>query len=458
MSTSAAVLDLPLRTERRRLRRARFWLALLTVSAMGPYLLAGAGIRVEHIVIYAIGSWLIARSFLSGQLRQVGVEFKTLAYVHIAIVVFIVLRTIFVSDGFLGIFKLLADIENHVQPIVVILMTLGLTASLSATGASRALRLVCNLVIALLCVNTLVILLGFVFDLTPVVSRFVADQSVDAEESVSVIAAAMGRFSGLFNQPFESGAAYSVGLFAMIYLLSVGAIKRIWWAIPLALVLLGGILSVSKVFIIVGLALGLGYFLWSGGLRIVNGKVLIAIPVLLAYPAVVYLPNWSGFEYFIRLFDGNSLSGESAISLYTAGRFGSDDRIIESAFGTVFETHPLVGYGFGTRDGAIDNGYLEYFYHGGVIGLALYALFLLVLVACAMRALRQSKPEGMLAAVLAMFMIGGDFGAPTLTMNRSSIFFICVFVLSVVAAKKIRKAARLRAREIVQSQEPVPTQ
>jgi hypothetical protein len=444
MSTSTATMNLTLRPERRKQRRAQWWLAVLTVSAMGPYLLAGAGIRVEHLIIYAVGPLLIARAFFAGHLRRVGLEFKTLAYLHIAIVILITLRTVFVTDGFLGIYKLLADIENHVQPVLLILMALGLTAPLSDVGAQRAMRIVCGWIIVLLSMNTIVILLGLVFDTEPIVSRFVADTAIDPSESVSAQAARMGRLSGLFNQPFESGAAYSVGLFSMIYLLSIKAIRKVWWSVPFGLVMLGGIFSVSKAFIILGLAIGAAYFVWSRGYRIVSRKFLIAIPIVLAYPAVMYLPNWQGFDYFLRLFDSNSLSDESALSLYTAGRFGSDSRIIESAFTTVYESHPLIGFGFGTLDGAIDNGYLEYFYHGGICALALYLLFIVTMAFCARRALRHSRPEGMLAMVLVLFIVGADFGAPTLTMNRSSIFFISVFILSIVCAKKIRQAARSR--------------
>ncbi|THJ52760.1 hypothetical protein E7Y31_18590 [Candidatus Frankia alpina] len=98
--------------------------------------------------------------------------------------------------------------------------------------------------------------LGLAADLSPILAAFWGGEGLGGQ-SVAVLATGDGRLSGVFNQPVEAGAAYCLALFAAVHLLSRperGRDRPVVLALVVLPILVGGVLCVSKIFLLCGLA------------------------------------------------------------------------------------------------------------------------------------------------------------------------------------------------------------
>jgi 4-amino-4-deoxy-L-arabinose transferase-like glycosyltransferase len=250
-------------------------------------------------------------------------------------------------------------------------------------------------------------------------------------------AASMGRISGIFNQPMEAGIAYSIGLTAWMYWFSTTKRIGVWKAVLLCGIVIGGAMSVSKVFILGGVPLGIFYFAWGYRIRaLIRPKFIISALLIVGFLvpiSLVLMSKWIGTQFFLRLFEAKSLPDRNLIAIYSAGRFGSDESSVTQLFSLTFREAPFCGFGFGAFS-PLDNGYLEFFYQGGFVALFIYVVILFILSSHAVRFYNLARNECRLLFILIFLIIGAGFGAPVFTINRSSIFLWALIVLSISAS------------------------
>jgi hypothetical protein len=248
-----------------------------------------------------------------------------------------------------------------------------------------------------------------------------ASRSELAVDSVAVRAAQLGRLSGIFNQPLESGMAYSLGAFLLVYW--VHHERRFSLASILigALVLVGGLLSVSKVFFAGGLPGAALLLLWLERHRL-HRALAWGAGALAATVGVISYSNWQGASRLASHFRPDA-NGQTWLEHSTAGRLGRGGTL-RPVLEQVLESSPLLGFGPAGVTSAYDSAYIEMLAIGGLVGLG---LFLFVLTCLGVSAARlPSGPMKALAVALVMFIIVAGLGAPTLTMNRAGVLLVVV--------------------------------
>jgi len=413
-------------------------ITILIISAFGPYVSNKIGLRVEHLLIYPLFILLLFKMAI----RPVSLKFtKTIAFVLLlllAATIWTFLVTCFVDNG-VAYSKILSSAENYIQPIALIFVLVSIIPN-DKRKILNYLETACFVIPVMLNINTIISIAQIFTDTWVFVKYFVRTDLI-TEFSVWRNSASMGRYCGIFNQPIEAGIAYSIGLGSWVYIISKEKRIDLMKIILLIGLLIGGFLTVSKAFILGGLPLVIIYLYFAIGLQYIlkfKSFFKIFLVLIILVPLSLSLEKiWKGANFFSRLFNWDPSSGKSFLSFYTAGRFGSDQSTVIYLFLKTIQESPLNGFGFGAFS-PLDNGYIEFFYQGGFVGLLFYAMILYYLFRHIFKNFNNSPDECRLLAFLMILVLGAGLGAPVLTINRSSILIWILIVLS-VSASSIKK-------------------
>lgn len=262
------------------------------------------------------------------------------------------------------------------------------------------------------------------FDITTLLSLWVRIE----EESVWSQTMAIGRFTGLFNQPLEAGVFFSVALLAVLYLFKACPRERIFNGLGLALILVGGLLSLSKNFIVLGLALGLAFAV-SIHLLSLRFVLFLCATAGVGVIALIFEINPNYVHSLIDLFeDGNLLMA------LTAGRLGSSETEVSQLFAQLWtQGHWVYGRGLGSQL-PLDNGYLEYFYQGGVLAFCGYVVSLAALAVPAVAHARRI--EGKLLLCVLLFVVVASLGGPVVSANRANVPLMLLMAACIVTMRR----------------------
>lgn len=404
----------------------------LVASTFGPYLIGQ--IRLEQVVVYMLlGLCLTLLAFASTfRLAKVGVSLAATwgAYVAIASVGALA-PTAAPTPWPSG--STLAGLDNVALPMAVMIV-IWLTAR--ADAAPQLLTLACRLIAYLAAVNGCVAIASLRVDLTPVLSQF-WDGTLG--QSVAERAALLGRVSGIINQPAEAGLLYGLAGVAACYVWSHRPGRLYLALIP---IVVGGVLSVSKIFLLCGLPL-IMWQVWrmrSGGSRI--ALLFIALGTTFGLVQTGLAGSWIGMDYLTRLIDP---AGDAGVNHFTAGRMGNGSTLIHIVDG-VAEASPWFGMGAGGLQVPYDNGWVEAFVVAGVVGAICYTLVLVALFALA-RLECDRERRGLLYSVAILATVG-SLGIPVLTANRVSTLTWVVIALAVLSASGVE--ARMCDRRLGQ--------
>lgn len=389
---------------------------ILIICSFGTYISINLGLRVEHLVIYPFISIYLLISILK-QRSIIKNQFMIFSVWFLASC-FMIIRTIMGDTSGIKITRIIAELENFIQPLLIMSFFMFITIKFKKEQAKDRLIKVSKLLIIMLLLNTIWSLMNIFIDFS-----FINIYFWGGVESVSSRAMTNGRYSGIFNQPMEAGIAYSIGIFAWLYLNENEKMTKFKNIFILFMMIVGGLLTVSKVFLFGGVPL------FSIGV-LLNKKVWkLLLPFLvfggmLGYGVYSLLSNtWIGFSYLFRFFG----SSENIITLLTAGRFGEQSQQA-MLFEKVWKENALFGSGFGLND-VYDSGFFHFFANGGIVGLIFYILILSVFVILTIEVMIRYKnqSETKFFIGLSVLILGVSFGAPVLTLNRVSLI-LWVFI------------------------------
>ncbi|MGK7376402.1 hypothetical protein ACSFXN_01100 [Planococcus sp. 1R117A] len=416
---------------------------LLILASFGPYLSISLGIRADNVLVY-IGGVLFLVVLLSRKEIKIYKNIYTLLIIWFILFCFLFFRTV-IFRGFISINAFVAEINNFTQPLFILFFFACLIFSNDLKSIRDILVKTGKILLILLSLNTLWIFLGMFVDLTVINQYFWR-----GENSVASRAALHGRFSGIFNQPVEAGICYSIGLFVWIYIKSLNksAIK-ITDIVILILIVLGGSLTVSKVFIIFSIPLFLIYLISVQNTRRKLLKILLVVPLIYFPIYSFFIKEWTGLDYFLRLFDTSNYKQGGVINLVTAGRYGSEASQQSIYFKRIFDKAPIIGEGLGSQN-VYDSAFFHIFSSGGLTALGVYILLLIYFIWMSYKFYKYSlnSQEFKLFLALVLITIFGGLGAPVLTLNRSSVV-LWVFLglllqfLSILMKEKIVNSKRL---------------
>lgn len=398
---------------------------VMAAAAFGPYtpFLVG-GVRTEQFAVYALAFVLFpfllfrAKPYLS-----VLLPWMLLIIVAVTAGIPPTAHGLVYASG-----SLVSSADNLVLPLAVMLLV---WAVVPPAKAIKALVLFATITIWASVTNALISIVGTRMDLSPFLRVF---WSGSDGETTAERAAQLGRFSGIFNQPAEAGVIY--GLAGLLAIWRYRHKPRLMLAI-LGIISVGGLLSVSKIFIFGGLPLILLY-LWlsrSGTGRI--GLVFSTGLVVLGVAQSGLFQQWIGFNYLARLFA--PVQNQSTIEFYSAGRWNEDAETLET-FSAVLRTRPLTGFGISGLDVPYDSAWTEAIVLAGIFGLFLLGI---VFVALFRMALRIGNADLRLLGLLTVaFLIGSSLGLPDLTANRvATVVWLLLGILCLVSKSATRKPA-----------------
>lgn len=197
--------------------------------------------------------------------------------------------------------------------------------------------------------------------------------AVRGEESAAIWGTSIMRFYGLFRDPNFYMTLLIVGLALLCKLKDIGKVKALeFWGLGIALTGFG-VLTYSKTFFLVFLLLGGLYIVWQFWNRKVFRGIVMAI---VAIVALVYLLFSEDSPFLVVL---TRMANAEDISDLTTGRTDVYALYLQAIFKNVGTF--LFGYGLGADSLLKDphNLYIELGYYIGVIGLALYAAFCIIM-------------------------------------------------------------------------------
>lgn len=407
-------------------KRSLPWFVVVGVSIMafGPYVVGS--IRTEQIFVYGL-LVALAPIVLSQFRPHFGWRFflPWLAYIAIATLGAVFPTTILMPwrEG-----SLLGGIDNVTQPLVIMLLAWSIVPRERGVDLLHA---VAKAVSVLMAVNGALAALSTRVDLTEFLRPFW--NAADSTTSVADKAATLGRFSGIFNQPVEAGAMYGIAGLLAIYTWS----HRQRLLLPLlTLIVLGGLVTVSKVFIIGALPLILFYWLRNRNGSNKGPILFAAVIVAFGVAQSGFFDEWTGFRYLTRLLNPEG----SVLAFYTAGRI-SEGSSVGQVIDSLLQVSPLSGVGLAGWEVAYDSALNETLVTAGILGLICYCVTLLALFFVASRV--PESNTRLFAYLFAILLVGSSLGFTPLTANRVSTIAWLVIALLAVAAKPATMPTRL---------------
>lgn len=260
---------------------------------------------------------------------------------------------------------------------------------------------------------------------------------VQADEgSVFNLARDVGRNTAIFNQPLEAGIFFSVALISVVHVWRFGNAHLLFRLAGLAAAMIGGVLCLSKNFIVLGTACAILYSLTSG---LVSWKtaVALALPVVVLVPPAAYQFN----ENYFRALEDLYLEG-GFFAAVTAGRFGLAESEVSRLFTDLWLSGDWVqGRGLGAHL-PLDSGYLEYLYQGGIVAMIGYVVPLLLLFFFGWR--NRRRYGGDLLIILIIYVVFASIGGPVISANRASVAVILLISACVVTVRSGRQGATTR--------------
>lgn len=251
--------------------------------------------------------------------------------------------------------------------------------------------------------------------------------AVDDEESVRTQSQLLGRYLGIFNQPLESGLFHgSIQLF-VCFLLLKGKVNKRFLVFTLLLNSVAGFLSLSKTFYILSLVVVLlMLFVFKKYKQLAFFLSFIVAAVLIG---LILITSSTYIDSLFELYDNYGL-----IMAITAGRFGADESTgVTELFSQVWNNSPFLGFGFGTHL-PLDNGFLEYYYQGGLLAVIPIIFFLKYQFRKSM--VNSDLHEGKFLFCFLIFLILASFGGPVFTANKANIAIIGIITFSNIKLKK----------------------
>lgn len=394
-----------------------FIVGLLTLATFGPYVTGS--IRTEQLAVYGVAAPILLLTAFTLVRPHLPILLAWAALIMVALLGLIPPTAY--SSNYLPA-NMFSSIDNLALPLFVMLL---LWSVVPAAAAGPALRVAAAVTAWGAALNGALSIIGTRTDLSTYLRFF---WGASGGETTAERAAQLGRLSGIFNQPAEAGVVYGLaGLLAVWRFKD----KPKTLILLLSLICVGGMLCVSKVFILGGAPLIL-FYLWKS--RSIGGKLGVMFCTAVVAVGVAQsglFQEWSGFNYLARLF--TPAQDQGLVEFYSAGRWNSDAGMVD-VFDTVMRTRALTGFGIQGLSVPYDSAWTEAAVLAGVLGMVLLGLVYMGV----WRVARRIPEAGVrtLGSFVAVFLAGASLGIPSLTANRAATLVWVVLALLCLAAKE----------------------
>lgn len=399
-------------------------LVALIASAFGPYVVPAAGLRTEHLLIYPLAFLLIMSPRWSVSWPN---PLRAIFTVFAAEVAWMVTVTFLRSLGALdapSMFRVVSHLENIVQPLAIMFLVVAACQKYPQSVGRNLLDKVALAIIVFLTCNTAVAAASMFVDLAGVIDPFYPSSTTTSDSSWHT-SLSMDRYTGIFNMPFVSGVSYSLGVLLWAYRVRTSRQLRVRDLLFLGALVLGGLLCVSKVFILGGMFV---FMIYLRPLKVIASRPKNAVLVGTAICAVVLagapqldaLDDVQTFDRVARYFEVDQNS-DNFLATYTANRLVPGRSLVLPLFAEAWHEAPLTGFGLAAST-LLDNGYLEAFYQGGFVALIAYLWGLGIILWQGIRLWERRVEEGRLLVAIGVLLVEQIWG---LRPRRQTGFLSC---------------------------------
>lgn len=415
-------------------RTLRFITFLLVASSFGPYVVSSPPVRLDNVVVYSLFAVLGLHRMLQGRLFAMNRDLARIILVWAALTGFLALITYMgdFPDSIPG--GILSDTENYMTPVAILCIMGWATDFHDRNQLLDCLALFSGTVMIFMSINAFLAAACVYWDAN-YVNQVLSHFSVVREGQGDLMSAydrtaVMSRYCGIFELPGESAVSYSIAVFAWVYCASKESRLPLSRWLMLGCLTLGGILSASRIFLVLALPLSI-VLAWETRLikRMISWKAIAFIVCMIMLRGVL-AESWTGWDMLLERWFGSS-----SVSLYDGwfgNRYGGDGGIM-SAYSMVSQESPLYGFGWGVF-GGMDNAWLNHFCQGGWLGVILYCFWLALIGYVALAKVGRSSREGYLLVTLWIFIVLGGLASSFVLMNRASQLLLVLLSLSVVSS------------------------
>lgn len=402
-------------------QRGRLVVTVLVLASFGPYV--SGQLRTEQFAVYGLLATIGFIQLSSLQIPRLPVRAWVLftawsTYVTIAAISEI--GTPPPTSWVPG--SLVAAVDNAVAPVAVLLLV---WSTVTAAGAEGALTLAARLISVGMALNGALAVVATRVDLTELLRPF---WSGGIGITTAEKAGSMGRFSGVFNQPAEAGLAYGIAALCAWY---------VWRERPrlfypaIMLIVLGGLIAISKVFILGGLPVILWLLLRGARTRLT--AIFASSFATLGVVQSGIIDGWVGADVLGRLL--RPAEDKNLLTLFTARRFG-EGSTLSAMFEQVWDVSPWWGVGIRGLAIAYDNAWFAAFIIAGAIGVIAFGAAVVAMLVIARRETLSARRT--FATCLVVVIVGGTMGFPALTANRVTTFVWVLVGLIALGQASIR--------------------
>lgn len=387
-------------------------LAAVVAAAFGPYVVPG--VTTAQLVIYPLLILVIPVA-----IRKVPLYRVALVICGTVLIILVVAVIAYLSPGVntspwpYG--NALANADNILLPICTAIVVAALASSWEAPA--RPLRIIATTIMAAMVVNTGIEILQLMGVGTARVQMAFWGEGGTGANSLNA-----GRLVGIFSEPSLAGAAYAFACISAVYAQRHGPTK----IAILGLLVVGGTLTASKVFLLVGLPV-LIFALWKTSKRQLTTILVLAF---LALPLIIgQLANWRGYDRLTSLLPGSP----DWFRTITGNRYGSSSST-SPIISAVFRDHPVAGYGLGGLQTPTDTSYIYMLVLGGLIGMtAIIVQVVAIAGAYWTRRWSLEPADRLYFGAFITITVASTFGTNALNGNR-----ICVLVWALAAVLLIQ--------------------
>lgn len=443
---------LPVATRRARTSVLGPWaFPALAASAFLPYVAKGVGLRVENALGAGLAVLALATLSVRGRLAR---AFVPPLLLSTALFGLVVVATVAWQNDPQYLKVGIGRFDHYFRPVSILLV-----AAVAFHGTDRAARerTLVHTIRALLIGTTFNTLLQIAMALGAnvdwLLNPFRPGSSVYLDVSVAELSADNNRFTGVFNQPIEQGLVYALALLACVYAWRNGGLSRLELLLGAGLVFVGGVLGISKVFLLGGVPVAVALAVAQGGIRPRHILGAIAAIAVTALGGWLVFSRWSGGEQTLDLLK-MLVDPERAMYAITGGRVSGapiSEELIISQMLIAFRQSPL--FGVGTASGILlqDNEYVMTLAECGLAGIGLLLARLVAMTTPLIRASRRD-PVTPLFVALILVTVGGAFGGPITGIPRSGTVLWTLYAV----AGAVLAAERKPGRSPVSAEEPQP--
>lgn len=427
---------------------------ILLLCAFGPLLSTGMGIRMDQVMLY--GLFPIAFGMICvGRESLVADKY---IFIIISILSVMTLWTIVVTVGGVPdhVFpssrtteEELAGFENYFHTIaLVFVLAVSVKKNIGYVNEQLLVKMGYILII-LMCINAFIALSSAMFGVLPFLQYFVS-ADLGAGESRFEITAEGGRFTGIFDVPATAGAAYSLALLMWAYINRRSQRHSIVNYMLGGVLIVGGTITISKIFIFGGIPLFFIYWMWPGRANARFTIKLLLVLTAIVVSVVVFSELWVGLGVIDDLFISNRNTTPFELFFHFLKiRYGTtEEAVIGGIFNYIWDTAPVSGLGF-SYYGVADSAYLLYFMEGGMVSLALYLGLIISLIYIGLENWYRGHEIGRFLTILGVFILIAGVGAPIITMARTDtiLWIMVILALGVRNEKNSLRSQKNTSRE-----------